>query len=262
MSRRPAPRPAANWFSQGEGDAVLLINGWSASGIAWPSAWLDDLVAKYQVIRLDNRGTGWSRTARTPFTIGDLADDARDVLRAAGVRRARVLGLSMGGMIAQELALRHPDVVSRLVLAGTRPPAPVAHLSDTSLLADAMRKPAPGQSLTDYFLRMWSGFAAPGFAESHPEVMDELVRQVVRRPTPRNGVFAQVRAMGCWRGADRLRHLDVPTTVVHGTDDPLIDPVNGRIIADLVPGAALVELDGVGHLLPHEAPDVLTEALA
>ena len=261
MSRRPESRYVANWFSQGQGETVLLINGWSASGIAWPTAWLDELAARYRVIRVDNRGTGWSRTAPAPFTIGDLADDARNVLKAAGVRRARVLGLSMGGMIAQELALRHPDVVSRLVLAGTRPPAPAARLGDTSLLADAMRRPAPGQSLTDYFHRMWSEFAAPGFPESHPEVMDELVRQVVRRPTPRDGVLAQVRAMGAWRGADRLRHLDVPTTVVHGADDPLVEPVNGRIIADLVPGAALVEIDGVGHLLPHEAPEVLTKAL-
>ena len=124
MSRRPASRYVANWFSHGQGEAVLLINGWSASGIAWPTAWLDELATQYRVIRLDNRGTGWSRTAPAPFTIGDLADDARNVLKAAGVRRARVLGLSMGGMIAQELALRHPDVVSRLVLAGTRPPAP------------------------------------------------------------------------------------------------------------------------------------------
>jgi len=254
-------RPAANWFAHGQGEPLLLINGWSASGIVWPTAWLDELAVRYRVIRLDNRGTGWSRTAPAPFTIADLADDARDVLRAAGVRRARVLGLSMGGMIAQELTLRHPDMVSQLVLAGTRPPAPAARLSDTTLLADAMRKPAPGQSLTEYFHGMWSGFTAPGFAESHPEVMAELVRQVVRRPTPRDGVFAQVRAMGSWHGANRLRRVEVPTTVVHGTDDPLIDPVNGRIIADLVPGAELIEVDGVGHLLPHEAPDVLIKAL-
>ena len=120
MSRQTSGS-AANWFSRGEGEAVLLINGWSASGIAWPAAWLDELTGRYRVIRLDNRGTGWSRTAPTPFTIGDLADDARDVLKAAGVRRARVLGLSMGGMIAQELALRH-----RLPAPGACSPASAA----------------------------------------------------------------------------------------------------------------------------------------
>src|SRR4029077_15374299 len=64
-------RPAANWFSQGQGEALLLINGWTASGIVWPTAWLDELAVRYRVIRLDNRGTGWSRTAPAPFTIAD-----------------------------------------------------------------------------------------------------------------------------------------------------------------------------------------------
>lgn len=263
MSRpvRPVRKPAVHWVARGHGDAVLVVNGWSASGLAWPKAWLADLERRYRVIRFDNRGSGWSRTAPQPFTMGDLADDARDVLVAAGVGHARVLGLSMGGMIAQELAMRHPGHVSRLVLAGTRPPAPAASLSNPILLADALRPPAKGQALAEYFLRMWSGFAAPGFAERNPELMAELVEQIVRRPTPRSGVLAQVRAMSSWHGARRLRGLDVSTTVIHGTEDPLIPVANGRAIAELIPGARFEELTGVGHLLPHEAPDSLTKAL-
>src|SRR5687768_1937706 len=90
--------PVVNWVARGQGEAVLVINGWSASGLAWPKSWRAELEQRYRVIRFDNRGSGWSRGAPQPFTVGDLADDARDVFAAAGVTQARVLGLSMGGM--------------------------------------------------------------------------------------------------------------------------------------------------------------------
>jgi 3-oxoadipate enol-lactonase len=254
-------KPVVNWVARGQGDTVLVINGWSASGLAWPKAWLAELESRYRVVRFDNRGSGWSRAAPQPFTMGDLADDARDVLVAGGGGPARVLGLSMGGMIAQELAIRHSGLVSQLVLAGTRPPAPAATLSNPLLLADVMRPPVKGQALADYVRHMWSRFAAPGFAEANPQLMNELVEQIVRRPTPRAGVFAQIRAMSSWHGARRLATIDVPTTVIHGSEDPLIPVANGRVIAELIPGARFEELAGVGHLLPHEAPESLTKAI-
>ena len=114
-------RPVVNFHSSGSGDALLLLNGWTASGLLWPDRWLRDLEARFRVIRIDNRGSGWSRSAPTPYDIGDLADDAAAVLRGLGVESATVLGLSMGGAIAQELALRYPRLVSALVLVGTRP---------------------------------------------------------------------------------------------------------------------------------------------
>jgi 3-oxoadipate enol-lactonase len=106
---RPASPPAVHWRTSGRGPALVLLNGWSASGLAWPRSWIRRLGASFRVIRVDNRGSGWSRHAPTPFTMADLADDVADVLDAEGVERATVLGLSMGGMIAQELALRAPD---------------------------------------------------------------------------------------------------------------------------------------------------------
>jgi pimeloyl-ACP methyl ester carboxylesterase len=120
----PPQRPVVHWHDGGRGPALLLLNGWSASGLVWPESWLARLEERYRVIRIDNRGTGWSRSAPYPFTIADMADDARDVLRACRIDRAAVLGQSMGGMIAQELAIRHGGFVGKLVLAATRPPAP------------------------------------------------------------------------------------------------------------------------------------------
>lgn len=253
--------PTAHWHQGGDGPALLLVNGWTASGLVWPSEWLRRLESAFFVVRVDNRGTGWSRTAPAPFTIADLADDARDVLRACGVERATVLGLSMGGMIAQELAIRHPEVVERLVLVGTAPPVPDRLMPDPAPFAEALRRPPAGTDLRAHFERLWSSYTGPEFAEGHPELLDELVTQVLRRVTPRKQTLDQVRAISSWHGASRLRRLVVPTTVVHGNRDPLMPVGNGMRLARLIPGADYRELPGVGHLVPHEAGSELLDVL-
>jgi pimeloyl-ACP methyl ester carboxylesterase len=260
-SEWPADGPVVNWHEGGAGPALVLINGWTASGLLWPVDWLRTLEASFRVIRIDNRGTGWSRAAPAPFTMADLADDVRDVLRASGIDRATVLGLSMGGMIAQEFALRHPGSVERLFLVATRPPTPAQIRSDSSWLLDSLQPPAPGQQLRPYLTDLWSGYAAPGFAEAHPEVVDELVGQVLQRVTPRRRVFDQARAIASWSGASRLDRLQVAATVVHGTRDPLMPVGNGMRLSRLVPGSEYVELSGVGHLVPHEAGAELLKLL-
>lgn len=254
-------RAEVNWHVGGSGEPLLLLNGWTASGVLWPSAWLRRLEQRYLVIRVDNRGTGWSRNAPSPFTIAHLASDARSVLRSCRLRSATVLGFSMGGLIAQELALRHPDVVSGLVLVATRPPTPAHVPADRSTLAAAMQPPAPGQELADHLRITWSRLTAPGFAEENPAVMDELVAQIVRRPTPHACVLAQVRAIAGWHGPHRCGRIAVPTVVVHGTRDPLMPVGNGMRLARLIPQAQYVELPGVGHLVAHEAGDDLLDVL-
>jgi pimeloyl-ACP methyl ester carboxylesterase len=90
-------RPQVVWVAHGRGPALVLVNGWAACGAVWPRAWVRSLRERFRVITLDNRGSGWSRYAETPFTMEDLAGDVRDVLDAAGEARATVLGISMGG---------------------------------------------------------------------------------------------------------------------------------------------------------------------
>jgi pimeloyl-ACP methyl ester carboxylesterase len=259
--RGAALRPAVNWHEGGDGPALLLLNGSTASGLVWPDSWLRRLEKRYRVIRIDNRGTGWSRCAPHPFTIGDLADDARNVLRACGIDRATVLGLSLGGMIAQELALRHSKAVERLVLVATRPPTPAQLPSPSDALLSLIKTPPPGEDLRAFFVATWSTLVADGFAAEHPEVMSEVADQIVRRVTPRGAVLNQARAIWAWHGATRLRRIDTPTTVVHGDRDPLLTVGNGMRLARLIPDASYLELPGVGHLVPQEAGDVLLHAL-
>ncbi len=258
-------RPPVFWHDSGEGPPLLLLNGWTASGLLWPGAWLERLEATHRVLRVDNRGTGWSRTAPAPFTIADMADDAAAVLRAAGAEQVTVLGLSMGGMIAQELAIRHPSLIERLVLVGTRPPAP-AHIPAAPQvlereLGQLLHTPRRGEPLAAYFRSVWEPQTAPGFAERNPALFEELAAQILERVTPRPAVINQLRAIAAWSGAQRLRSIRADTTVVHGVLDELAPVGNGMRLARLIPAAKYVELPSVGHVVPLEAPEALTDAI-
>jgi pimeloyl-ACP methyl ester carboxylesterase len=254
-------RPTVHWHDGGSGPALLLLNGWIASGLVWPKSWLARLEQRYRVIRIDNRGSGWSRSAPHPFTIADMANDARDVLRACGVDRAVVLGLSMGGMIAQELAIRHGGLVEKLVLAATRPPVPAFVAPGAEMFRLILSQPPQNMTLPEFFTATWAQTTGDGFATHDPAAMAELAGQITQRVTPRSGVINQARAIVAWHGGERLPHIDAPTTVVHGERDPLIPVENGKRLAKLIPSATYAKLPGVGHLVAHEAGDALLEVL-
>ena len=261
MTKRPMPL-RAHWRAGGSGPALILLNGWSASGLAWPSAWVHDLKGSFRVIRIDNRGSGWSRFAEIPFTMADLAADVIDVMDDAGVDSATIFGLSMGGMIAQETAMRAPERVTGLVLAATAPPMPgYKPKSGSTLAMSLVRPPGYRESLDRYFRKLWASATAEGFAERNPELMDELVGQIVERPTPRSLLMHQLRAVVGWGRVERLERITAATVVVHGSEDNLMDIRAGRRLAELIPGSRFVELEGVGHLIAHEAPEVATKLI-
>jgi 3-oxoadipate enol-lactonase len=255
-------QPVVHWHRSGNGPPLLLLNGWTASGLAWPEAWLRRLEEDYDVIRIDNRGTGWSRSAPSPFTIADLAADTRSVLKACGIDRATVLGISMGGMVAQELAIRHGEIVEKLVLVATRPLTPAHTPMSRVAVRLAMSRPPRDQPLREFIVTAWGQTTGNGFAAAHPEIFDELGDQIMRRVTPRSGRVNQTRAIMSWHGPGRLKRIGAPTTVVHGDQDPLIPVENGRRLAQLIPAARYVELAGVGHLVTHENGETLIGVLA
>jgi len=251
-----------NWFEGGRGEPLLLLNGWTASGLVWPTAFVRRLEDRFRVIRLDNRGSGFSRSARSPFTMADLADDAHTILGRLGIRSARVLGMSMGGMIAQELALRHPNLVERLFLVATSPPAPAALQAEDEITWHMFRRRRRGESYRDYMNTLWVRACGPGFTDRRPDLFGEMLDQLSARPTTRPGAMAQARAAGCWSGPQRLADISAPTTVIHGTEDVLRPVGNGMRLARLIPDAQYIELAGVGHLIPLEAADQLAGLVA
>jgi pimeloyl-ACP methyl ester carboxylesterase len=249
------------WQAHGRGPALILINGFAASARMWPRAWLRRLERRFRVVTLDNRGSGFSRFVATPFSIADMADDAARVMADAELSEAVVFGISMGGMVAQELALRHPQLVTSLVLAATRPPNPAFQPPSLQTRWRMVQPPRPGTSLGAHFDRLWSYSTAPGFPEAHPAVMAEVTRQSLERPMPRALMLHQSRAMAAWGHSERLRAISAPTVVVHGALDRLCPPANGRRVSELIPDARYVELAGVGHLIPQERPEALVRLI-
>jgi len=167
----------------------------------------------------------------------------------------------MGGMIAQELAVRHPRLVDRLFLVGTRPPSPRHLPMDPAELHAALRRREEEESWPVFIGSLWARQCAPGFAEARPDLLDEIVAQTLARPTPRSGVLGQARAVAAWTSPRLLRRIAAPTVVVHGAVDPMMPVGNGVRLANSIPGATYVQVPGVGHLVPHEAPEVLLEHL-
>jgi pimeloyl-ACP methyl ester carboxylesterase len=257
---RRRPVAAVNVHVGGSGPPVVLINGWTASGLVWPSRLVERLEQQFTVYRVDNRGTGWSRGCPRPYSVADLAGDVRSVIEQNDLQRPIVVGISMGGMIAQELAIRWPDLAGHLVLVSTSPPSPefTAPRSETTVSLFAA---APTADLAIRIRATWLPMAGPDFAGGAPELIDEVVRSVTDRPTPYFAILDQFRAVAAWHDASRLERITAPVTIVHGAADPLIPVRNGMRLSQLIPGARYIDLPLIGHLLPYEAPDELAETI-
>jgi pimeloyl-ACP methyl ester carboxylesterase len=249
---------------RGQGPTILLIMGLGGRAADWNDAFLARMAEGFEAVTFDNRGTGASDRPDEEYTLDVMADEAVAVLDALGRPRAHVVGVSMGGMIAQLVALRHPESVDRLALLSTHaggpgaiPPTP---LGMTALMADRSRPPA------DMVRDAMTAITAPGFAERDPGAIAALVDLALAQPTPPATFARQMNAIMGSDRSDRLGSIRAPTLVVHGTEDPLVPPGNGAILARGIPGARLVELPGIGHLPMWECParlaTLLTEFLA
>src|SRR4051812_18515403 len=213
------------WTETGAGDPLLLIMGLGATH-EWWNRLLPVVAPRFRTILFDNRGVGRSDTPPGPYSIPEMADDAAAVLDAAGVESAHVFGASMGGMIAQELALRHPTRVRSLILGctarGGRQSVPASREVAAALGARA------SMSRED---AMWA--MAPYIfdaATPRERIVEDLNVRLGATMT-NEGYFAQLQAIRAWSGTfDRLAAIAMPTLVVHGETDQLVPPENGRII--------------------------------
>ncbi|HEY3021149.1 MAG TPA: alpha/beta fold hydrolase [Solirubrobacteraceae bacterium] len=242
----------------GEGEPLLLIMGLSGSRRAWYRLrpWL---VPRCRTIALDNRGTGDSDRVTGPLTMDDLVTDAVAVLDAAGVDRAHVLGVSMGGMVAQHLALDHRDRVRSLVLgcttAGGRRGSPPWRL----LSATALR---PVVGITRTFPLVVPALYARTTREQHPRRVEEDLRIRLADATDVRTTLAQMTAVARHDTRARLGELaGLDVTVIHGAEDALVPPYAGRALAAAIPGARLVMIPACGHMLTTDAEEVAARAV-
>jgi pimeloyl-ACP methyl ester carboxylesterase len=249
----------------GEGEPMLLIQGMSATHLAWGRPFLDDLQRDFNLIVFDNRGMGLSGHAELPFTTADLAADTAALLDALEIETAHVVGISMGGMIAQELALAHPERIRTLTIGASYCGGPGGTLmapEDLQLLGTAY---ASGER-EQVFRAMWEINLSPGFRQDDSRFAAFAEMGSVL-PAPQPVVLQQMRACAAHDTHERLGQISLPTLVIHGDVDRLLGYNNGREIASLIPGARLETLTGVGHMFwweqaQHSAELIREHALA
>jgi pimeloyl-ACP methyl ester carboxylesterase len=237
-----------HYVRAGSGEPMLLIQGMSATHLTWGREFLAPLKENFNCIVFDNRGMG---LAELPFEIADLTADTAALLDALEIERAHVVGISMGGMIAQELALAHPDRIHTLTLGATYCGGPEGSLmapEDLRLLGEAM---ASGDR-EQVFRAMWEINLSPGFRadDSRFAAFREMGEAL---PAPQPVILQQMRACGAHDTSSRLAGISVPTQVIHGTADRLLGVGNGKQIAALI-GVEPKLLDGVGHMFWWEQP--------
>jgi pimeloyl-ACP methyl ester carboxylesterase len=225
---------------------VLLLCGIGAKRQGWYRQ-LPVLGRRFRAIAVDYRDVGDSDLADAQYSIRDLAADLHELAGQLGVDRASLIGISMGGFIALELTLAHPEFVDRLILvvtsAGGRP-----HVSTSP---EVMLALMPGDEQVESGAgarRVCSLVSGPGFAERHPEAIDEFVEIAQHNPMPVDAYLRQLTACRAHDVADRLGEITAPTLVIHGDADPLVRIENGRYLAANIPGARLIVYDGVGHI--------------
>ena len=247
MPRIGAGKIQINYEIYGQGEPLLLIMGFGLPGMAWLPAL--PFLAGFRCIYFDNRGTGNSDKPAGPYTIVEMADDASNLLVALGISKARVYGISMGGMIAQELALRHPEQVEKMVLGCTMPGGTAA-----------VRAPE------ETYQRMNEGFMLMGtqpekgldtilpllfpqdFIGRHPEIRQMMLAGFkMAPPTPPEAIESTRSAVLTFDVYDRLPQITCPVTIVHGEDDVLVPPENATLIKNRIPQADLMLIPGAGH---------------
>jgi 3-oxoadipate enol-lactonase len=247
------------YYVQGDGPPVLMIMGLGGRAADWGRV-PAELASRFRVVTVDNRGTGNSDKPDEGYSLEGMADEAVAVLDAVGIVEAHVVGISMGGMIAQLVALRHPARVKRLVLIATTPGGPNTVPPRPEALAALM--PDMSKPPEEIVRSAMQAIAAPGFAEAHPEVIREIVGTAMNAPTPPHVFARQMAAIMASDRYEQLREIHVPTLVIHGDADPLVPPANGELIGQRIPGAKLLTLRNCGHLVMWEQPRELSAAVS
>lgn len=237
----------------GDGFPVIMIMGLGANLDWWDPRLIEGLSRNFRLVLFDNRGTGRTEASDREYTMRLLGDDAAGLMDALGISRAHVLGISMGGMIAQELALNHPRKVERLVLCSTHcgGPRSIRAIPEARALLARIPEASPEEAAQIAaelcFTKVYAG--------AHREQIEEWLRRTQKAPTSPSAYLRQLGAILTFDAYDRLAAIRAPTLVVHGRQDILIPPENGPVLAQVIRDAKLLLLANSAHGLAEGMDD-------
>jgi pimeloyl-ACP methyl ester carboxylesterase len=260
--------------------AMLLVMGLATQMLGWHEDFCAQLAGRgFRVIRFDNRDIGRStKLKRYPppttgellrrdrraahYSLVDMAADGIGLLDQLGIERAHVVGASMGGMIAQETAINFPDRVLSLCSMMSNTGSMLSGQPAFGLYATLLRpSPRERSAAIEHAVRVFSDIGSPGFERDELELRDVIARSYDRGHDPSGPARQLAAIIAGGNRTDRLRQLRVPTLVIHGTSDRLVRPSGGRAVARAIPGARLVEIEGMGHDLPRGAWPRIIDAI-
>jgi pimeloyl-ACP methyl ester carboxylesterase len=242
---------------RGEGEPLLMIMGLAGNLDWWDPRMVSELSKGFKLILFDNRGAGRSDMGKRPFSIKLLADDAAALMDALEVPKANVLGFSMGGMIAQELALNYPEKVKKLVLCSTFCGARKGVLPPP--------QPVPLDELETNPRRVMEFMAKTIFTEefvrNNPQAFEDMIRRMLKAPISKEAFLQQFNAILQFDTYDRLPQIGAPTLIVHGKKDILLPVENATIMAQRIPNARVIILENSGHGLAEDIDKAISAIL-
>jgi len=245
-----------HYAESGAGPPIILITHVGGSALAWHREFIELLSRDFRVIVFDNRGTGESDQPVGPFTALDMAEDAMAVLGQLDIARAHVLGLSMGGAVAQELVLHAADRVDKLILvstlAGWANATPTRDWAREALAAAA----DPALSRLEAARKWLPAYYSTAYLSEHEADVLEQMARMMAHTSPRT-LALQGEAIAAFDTYDRLAEIRRPALVIHGTADAVVPIENGRLLADRIPAARMAIVQGAGHIPTTEQPEVV-----
>jgi pimeloyl-ACP methyl ester carboxylesterase len=270
-----------------EGEPLLLIMGLGLQLIAWPQALVDLWAARgFRVIRYDHRDIGrstpldelktppllWAALRhavglplRPPYTLAELADDAAGLLAALDTDKAQVVGVSMGGMVAQHLAMRYPQRVSSLHLWMTSSGARRLPLPSSRLRRLMLRRPRSRLEALEHYTQLYRALGGPAYPTPEPELRAKVEASAERAWRPQATLRQLLAIAHDGDRSSRLRQLDaaaIPVNILHGSADPMLPPAHGRHLARCLPRAKTRFIEGWGHDLPAQLLPELAQTVS
>jgi 3-oxoadipate enol-lactonase len=244
----------------GEGPALCLINGYRLSSEAWPNAFIARLSTRCSAVLFDNRGTGRSDKPDAGYEIGNMAIDAIGLLDHLRLPTAHLLGFSMGGAIAQEIAIRYAERIDRLVLFGTFCGGVWAEPASYSVFKRLLV--TENQTPEEAGRQAWPVTYSPEYLAANAEAAEQQLRRELEHPTPMFVARRQMEALRTFNSYRDLPRIRAPTLVATGTHDVLVKPRNSKILASRIPNARLELLADLGHRAIWEAPEEIADLIA
>ena len=248
---------------RGDGEPLVLVHGLAYDRAGWGR--LPDLLAeRFRVVLLDNRGVGESDVPAGPYAVAQMAADVVAVLDDAGIARTNLLGVSLGGYIAQELALTYPERVAKLVLVSTAPGGPKA-VPMPQATQDVFARYPTMERVAGLRMFVENSLGERGVHEL-PDLVEEILQYRLGHAPTVDAWLAQATAGATFDSFDRIGAIGVPTLVIAGGADVVVDPRNAALLGELIPGARVEIVPDRGHLLVWEdserVADLVTEFLA